>query len=82
MNITGDVEMCRYTETAFPEPGEYVPQQIHIMPASASNCLCANQNTTAASSTRHAHVSHAELMAVWVNDNHAHTSRPCSCLVL
>ena len=40
VNITGDVEMCRYADTAFPEPGEYVPQQIHIMPASALTPSC------------------------------------------
>ena len=28
-----DVTMCRYADTEYPEPGEYVPQQIHVMPA-------------------------------------------------
>jgi hypothetical protein len=30
------LEVCRYADVAFPEPGEYEPQQIHITPASAS----------------------------------------------
>jgi hypothetical protein len=34
-NPTGGLEACRYADVAFPEPGEYEPQQIHIMPASA-----------------------------------------------
>ena len=28
------LEACRYADTQFPEPGEFVPQQIHVMPAS------------------------------------------------
>ena len=28
-------KVCRYSDTAFPEPAEYVPQQIHLLPASA-----------------------------------------------
>ena len=27
--------MCRWSDSAFPEPGEYVPQQIHLTPAGA-----------------------------------------------
>ncbi len=32
---SGGLEMCRYADVQFPEPGEYAPQQIHITPASA-----------------------------------------------
>ena len=32
---SGGLEVCRYADVAFPEPGEYEPQQIHITPASA-----------------------------------------------
>ena len=32
---SGGLEMCRYSDLQFPEPGEYVPQQMHITPASA-----------------------------------------------
>ena len=28
-----ELTTCRYGDTAFPEPGQHVPQQIHIMPA-------------------------------------------------
>jgi len=27
------VEACRYSDTQMPEPGEFVPQQIHVTPA-------------------------------------------------
>ncbi len=30
-----ELTTCRYGDTAFPEPGDLVPQQIHIMPAGA-----------------------------------------------
>ena len=30
-----DVERCRWSDSAFPEPAEYVPQQIHVTPAGA-----------------------------------------------
>ena len=30
-----ELTTCRYGDTAFPEPGEHIPQQIHIMPAGA-----------------------------------------------
>ena len=33
--MVSDVTMCRYADAAFPEPGEYVPQQIHVTPACA-----------------------------------------------
>ena len=32
---SGGLEMCRYADVQFPEPGEYAPQQLHITPASA-----------------------------------------------
>ena len=31
---------CRYGDTAFPEPADGVPQQIHVLPASAPNASC------------------------------------------
>jgi hypothetical protein len=29
-----ELTTCRYADTAFPQPADPVPQQIHIMPAS------------------------------------------------
>ena len=36
---SGGLEMCRYADIQFPEPGEFVPQQLHITPASARIAL-------------------------------------------
>ena len=35
----GDLTTCRYSDEAFPQPADPVPQQIHIMPASERFCL-------------------------------------------
>ncbi len=34
---TSDVKRCRWSDSAFPEPAEYVPQQVHVTPAGASH---------------------------------------------